>query len=108
MFLFAAADTLQGIAGTASAVTVTVSGVNVTVATGVEAFGLLYQGQLPNSAGVLFTVPAGQAYIIKTIIVTNATGSSVSGIQLFQGGSTAAHSIIGPITLAAHYTPDRF
>lgn len=104
MFLFAAADTLQGAAGTASAVTVSVWGVNVTVSTGAEVFGLLYQGQLPASAGVLFTVPTGQAYIVKSINITNSTGSSVSGVQFFQGGSAAANSLIGPITMAGHYT----
>lgn len=104
MFSFEAGGTLQGIAGTASAITVTVSGVSVSAA-GVEApIGLLYQGQLPNAAGVLFTVPAGQSWIVKTINITNATGSSVAGVQLFQNGAAAANSLIGPITMSGHYT----
>jgi len=104
MFLFEAGGTLQGVAGTATAITVTVTGVSVDTTLGAETFGLLYQGQLPLAAGVLFTVPAGKAWIVKTISVTNPTGSSVAGVQLFQNGAAAANSLLGPMTLGSFFT----
>jgi hypothetical protein len=78
--------------------------VSVNATTGAETLGKLYQGQLPASAAVLFTVTSGQSYIIKTISVTNSTGSSVSGVQLFLSGSAGANSLVGPFTLAAGST----
>ena len=104
MLVIDSADILAGVAGTASAITITVTGVSVNISTGVETFGNLYQGQLPASAATLFTVTTGQAYIIKTISVTNSTGSSVTGIQLFLSGTGGANSLVGPLALDAGNT----
>ena len=104
MLVLQAGDSLGGIAGTATAVTVTATGVSVATATGVETFGKLYQGQLPSSAGALFTVAAGLAYTIKTLIIANPSGSTVTGIKLFVNGTAAANAILGPLSLGAGYT----
>jgi hypothetical protein len=104
MFLFEAGGTLQGVAGTATAITLTMSGVEVDMTSGAETFKVLVQTQLPSSAGVLGTVPAGKAWIVKTLTLNNSTASAVTGIQLFQNGSAAANSIIGGVTMAGHYT----
>ena len=104
MLVIDSADILAGVAGTASAITITVTGVSVNISTGVETFGNLYQGQLPASAATLFTVTTGQAYIIKTISVTNSTGSSVTGIQLFLSGTGGANSLVRPLALDAGNT----
>lgn len=104
MFLFEAGGTLQGVAGTAAAITLTMSGVEVDMTSGAEAFKVLVQTQLPASVGVLGTVPAGKAWIVKTLTLNNATASAVTGIQLFQNGSAATNSIIGGVTMAGHYT----
>ena len=100
MLVIAAGDTFAGVAGTATAITVTATGVSVDATTGAETLGKLYQGQLPNAAATLFTVPVGQSYVIKTLTVANNSGSSVSGIKLFLSGTVAANTILGPITLA--------
>ena len=104
MLVIGASDTLAGVAGTATAITVTVTGVSATVSTGVETLGKLYQGQLPNAAATLFTVPVGQAYVIKTISITNSIGSSVSGVQIFLSGTAGTNSLVGPLTLQSHST----
>ena len=104
MIVLEAGDSLGGVAGTATAVTVTATGVSVTTSTGAETFGKLYQGQLPSSATALFTVGAGLAYIVKTLVVSNPSGSPVTGVQLFVNGTVAANSVLGPITLNAGYT----
>lgn len=104
MLVLEAGDSLGGVAGTASAVTVTVTGVSVTTGTGAETFGKLYQGQLPTAAAALFTVGTGLAWILKTLVVSNPTASAVSGIQLFVDGTAAANSILGPLTLNAGAT----
>lgn len=104
MLVLEGGDSLGGVAGTASAVTVTVTGVSITVSTGAETFGKLYQGQLPASAAALFTVGSGLAYIVKTLVVNNPTGSTVTGIQFYVSGTANSNSILGPISLAAGYT----
>lgn len=104
MLVIGTGDSLFGVAGTGTAVTVTATGVDVTNASGAESLGKLYQGQLPTSAASLFMVASGHSFVIKTLSITNATGSSVSGIQLFLSGSAGSNSLIGPMTLGAHFT----
>jgi hypothetical protein len=63
-------------------------------------FKRLYQGQLPNSAGVLYTVPGGTQAIVKRITVVN-TDAVDHTFQLFQGGSAAANAITPVFTVLA-------
>ena len=98
MFVLAAADTLQGVADAASKVTYSIFG--MTLVSGTETYSCLAQGQLSNSAGVLYTCPnPGQAFV-KAITVVNADTASHT-FQLFRGGTAAANAITPTFTLPA-------
>ena len=104
MLTLEAGKTLNAVAGTATAITCSVFGIETTVSSGAESVQQLYQGQLPNSVGTLFTVGAGLSRLVRCIHLANTSGGSVSGIQLFVGGTAAANAITAPITLAANWT----
>lgn len=92
MITLSPTDSLSAVAGTATAVTYTVLGDAVT-STG-DAFKVLAQGQLPSSAGSVISATAGQQSLIKTILLTNTTGSAVFGVKFFINGTTDAHQIV--------------
>lgn len=101
MITLATGGTLKGKAGTATAVTYTISGDAVTTT---DTFQILGQGQLPSSTGDLLTttpVPASTAYLIKNILLNNATASPVTGIVLYVNGTAAANQIV-QISLVAN------
>lgn len=100
MIVLEAGKTLQGIAGTATAITYTVDGMELNA--GVEAYKTLAQGQLAAAAGVLYTAPASTQTFIKSIHLANATASDVTGIKLFIGGTAAANQITGSLTIPAN------
>lgn len=92
MITLAATGTLKGKAGTATAITYTISGDSVNA--GVDTFGILGQGQLAVSTGDLLTttpVPSSTVYLIKEIELTNTTGSNVSGVTFYINGTTSAN-----------------
>lgn len=92
MLTLAATDTLQGSAGTATAVTYTILGMEL--AAGVETYKRLAGPlQLPTSAGVLYTVPASTTAFVKTILLANTTASAVA-IVLYINGTAAANQIL--------------
>lgn len=95
----AAAGTIQGVAGSASAVTCTIFGDEITAGP-VNTFKKLDQRQLAASAGVLYTVPASTATIIKSIILANTTASTVA-VTLYTDGAAAANSI-GSLNIPAN------
>lgn len=95
-----AAQTVRGVAGTATAVTYTLLGDEA--AGGADAFKVLAQGQLPAAAGLLYTVPALTASIVKSIHLANATALAVTGVKLYIGGTAAANQITGSITIPAN------
>lgn len=86
----AAASTIQGVAGSATAITATIFGDEVTTT---DAFKKLYQGQLPSSAGVLYTVPGSTQVIIKAISLVNTTAGALT-VVLFVDGSAASNRIV--------------
>lgn len=92
-----AGNTIQGVAGTSAAVTYTIFG-TVTSSSGGQ---VLAQGQLPNSTGALYAVPAGTKASVNLIILANSTGSIVSGVILYVNGTAAANQIQPSSTLAA-------
>lgn len=92
MITLQAAQTLRGKAGTASAVTYTIIGDEVSG--GADSFKTLAQGQLSDSVATLYTVPGSTAALIKTIFLSNTTASNVGAINFFIGGSAAANQII--------------
>lgn len=93
-----AGNTIQGVAGTATAVTYTIFG-TVTSSSGGQ---VLAQGQLPNSTAALYTVPAGTKATVNLIILANSTGSIVNGVILYVNGTAAANQIQPSSTLAAY------
>jgi hypothetical protein len=103
LITLATGSTLNGIAGTASAVTYTISGDSVNG--GVDTFGVLGQGQLAGSAGALLTtspVPSSTVYLVKEILLANTTGSNVTGISFYVGGTGGGNKVVGTITIPAN------
>ena len=87
--------TLNGKAGTATAVTYTIMGDRK--ASGVDSYEVLGQGQLPTSTGALLTtspVAASTQLLIASIQITNTTASPVSGIVLYINGTAAANQVV--------------
>lgn len=100
MLTLAAAGTIAGVAGTGSAITCTVFGMEL--AAGVETYKVLSQSQLPTSAAAQYTVPASTTAFVKAIILANATGSAVSGIIMFANGTAAGNQISGSFSIPAN------
>lgn len=87
--------TIQGVAGTATAITYTINGAERSTTTGINVFKELAQGQLPlTTPAVLYTVPASTSTIVKRITLANTTSSAVS-FTLFENGATATNQTIG-------------
>jgi hypothetical protein len=102
MITLATGNTIQGVAGTATAITYTILGMELNGTT--EVYKVLAQGQLAAAAAAIYTVPASNVAMVKTIILTNATGSPVSGVILYINGTAAANQMTGSITMPAGST----
>jgi len=94
----ATTETITGVAGSATSITYTIFGDEIT-ASG-DAFKVLAQGQLPSSVGTLYTVPASTVAIVKAIHLVNGTGGSVTA-RLNVKGTAAANAILPAITILA-------
>lgn len=81
-----AADTIQGIAGSASAVFYSIWATETI--SEVATYALLASGVLGTSVSTLYTVPAGSTINLKAIYLESKTGASVSGIAIGIGGIT--------------------
>ncbi|HEY8202948.1 MAG TPA: glycosyl hydrolase family 28-related protein, partial [Actinomycetota bacterium] len=77
-------------ATSATTVTYTLFGKELAGAT--ETFKTLAQGQLPSSAGVLYTVPASTAAVVEEITLANTAGT-VQTVTLYVNGAAAANEI---------------
>jgi len=99
MLTLAAADTLAGVAQTASKVTCTIMGMEL--AAGVEAYKCLDQRQLAAAAGTIYTVPASTQAFVRSIAVINTDAANTQTFQLFRGGTAAANAITPILILAA-------
>lgn len=87
--------TLNGKAGTATAVTYTIMGDRK--ASGVDSYEVLGQGQLASSTGALLTtspVAASTQLLIASIQLNNTTASPVTGIVLYVNGTAASNQIV--------------
>lgn len=96
-----AGKTIGGVAGTASAVNIVLSGYTRDSATGAALNKKLYQGVLPNTAVTLYT-STGIETVVTTIALDNTTGSDVAGVSLFLDGTATASRIGGTITVPAN------
>lgn len=103
MLRLSALDTLQGVAGTGTAVTYTVFGLE-RASGGLDKPKKLAQGQVATSAAVLYTVPDSNSAVIESIVLANTTGTAVSGVILYLSGTTASNQITGSITIPANGT----
>lgn len=100
MITLAAADTIAGVA--ASATTVTYSMFGMEYASATETYKKLAQGQLGGTAGTLYTVPASTTTFIEEIVLANTSTSSIAGVILYSGGTAAANQITGSLTIPAN------
>lgn len=94
-------NTLNGKAGTATAVTYTIMGDRKTTTDSYETLG---QGQFGTGAAAMLTtspVAASTQLIISQILLTNTTASPVTGIVLYLNGTTSANQIV-TISLVAN------
>ena len=105
MITLAAANTIQGIAGTASAITYTICGLELVG--NVETYKVLAQGQLAASAGVLYTVPSSTTTFIKRMEFANVTASPVTGIILYINGTGSSNQIRPSLTIPTYGMLDR-
>ena len=94
MYTLAAADYIEGLAGTASAVTYTIFGMQLSSATGNETYEKLAQGQLTTSVAALYTTPGLTTAFIKNIVLCNTTSSVVAGVALYASGSAASNQLV--------------
>lgn len=99
MLLLAAADTLAGVAQTATTVTMTVFGMELNA--GTEAYKVLAQSQLPAAAATQYTVPGSTTAFIRSIMLVNTSASATQTVQLFRGGTAQANAITPVLTIPA-------
>lgn len=91
MITLAASDSLQASAGTATAVTSTIFGDEITA--GLDAFKILDQRQLPLTTPALLYTPGGaKSAIVKKWLLANTTSSTVN-VTLYLNGAAAANQI---------------
>jgi hypothetical protein len=102
MLTLTATNTIQALAGTASAITYTIFGMEFS--SGVETYKVLAQGQLGTSVSALYTVPSSTTTFVKTIILTNTTSSIVGGVTLLVNGTAAGNQIVNSITIVGNGT----
>lgn len=91
MFTLNTGETLQGVAGSASAITYTVTGDEKAGLS--DTFKVLTQGQLPSSAGVLYTVPVSTMAMVQKIFLANTTAGAVVA-TLYINGTAATNQIV--------------
>lgn len=65
-----------------------------------ETYKKLYQAQLPNSAGTLFTAGGSASIIVKHIRLTNTTGTDRTA-TLYHDGTAATNNILPAATIKA-------
>lgn len=98
----AATNTISGVAGTATAVTYTLNGDEISGTPATDAFKPLAQGQLPTSVGTLYTVPGSTQALLSSIVLVNTSGVPVTGIKLFQNGTAATNQILQSLSIPAN------
>jgi hypothetical protein len=85
-------QTIYGQAAFSSSISYTITGLELVGST--ENYKVLAQGQLSNSAQVLYTVPASTSCLVRQILFANTTTNRISGIKLYIGGSSNANQIV--------------
>src|SRR3990167_8567363 len=97
MIILEASDTLSGVAAAASAITITGYGLEKASS---NTYKKLFQAQVSDSAGTLYTAPASTEVFIKTIIATNPTGTART-LRLYHDGTNDATTILPAVSIVA-------
>lgn len=66
-----------------------------------EAYKKLAQGLIPLAVGILYTVPVGAQTIVKHIVITNNTASTVANVYLYHDGTGDTQILLPGVDLAA-------
>ena len=67
----------------------------------------LYQGQLPNSKGTLYTVPASTQAVVKSITLFNTnTSAETVGMFILKSGGTSRQISGGSLALSGGHMVD--
>ena len=101
MFNLGAGETIQGVAGAATRITYTITGMELTAATNSEAYKVLAQGQLPIVAAPIYTVGVGISAFIKSMAFLN-TGAATT-VTIYINGSADANKVFS-INLGTGYS----
>lgn len=107
MIIIPSSGTLQGLAGTAGAISVTIS--SDSISAGVDTFQSTQPAQLGTSASTLLTAGAAAQVLISDIHLSNTSLFAVNNVKLFVGGNAAINQICSfniPIGGEAVYTND--
>src|ERR1051325_4781167 len=102
MLTIAASVVINGVATNATQVTYTLCGMELNTSSSAETYKVLSQGQLPSSAGAIYTASGNGPSFIKCLILANTSASSQGGIIIYVGGTAAANQITGAFTLPAN------
>lgn len=97
--VLAAADTLAGVAQSATTVTCTIFGMELNA--GTEVYKVLDQRQLAAAAATIYTTPASTTAFVRSISVVNTNAGVSQTFQLFRGGLVAANAITPVLTIPA-------
>lgn len=100
----AAGNTLQGLAGTNSAITYTIAGIETSKDDPEGTYQILAQGVLATGNATLFTGPTRTQTQITLISLVNTSASPVTGVVISINGSAASNKILPGATIPAKGT----
>lgn len=90
MLALATGESVRGVAGSATAITYTLTGDEKGVS---DAFKVLAQGQLPAAAAAIYTVPASTVSLVSQIYLANTTAGALT-VTLYINGVAASNQIV--------------
>lgn len=100
MLTLGTGDIIAGVAGTVTALTCSIFGMELN--SNVETYKLLDQRQLPSSVATLYSTPGSTTTFVKSIHLANTTGSVVGNVKLYIKGNTAGNQLIGLLSIPAN------
>lgn len=98
MFTLATGESLRAVAGSASAITYTLTGDEKAGST--DGFKVLAQGQIPAVAAAIYTVPGATATLVQRLFLANVTAGTVT-LSLYING-VAGTNLIASFSITAN------
>lgn len=95
----ATTNTLRAKAGTATAITYTIFGDEITTG---DAYSPIAQGQIAATTTTIYTAPAATQTIITEIQLANTTASPVTGITFYLNGTASTNQLNGGFSIPAN------